>query len=70
MSGIFKSGQEKKNCCICQGRVREVYFEEGKIGILKKKGKKSGIIEISIYTLSDLDVLSNLIGSHYSPPTE
>ena len=34
------------------------------------------IIGISIYTLSDLGVLSNLIGSlslaneHYSPPTE
>ena len=36
----------------------------------------SGISLISIYTLSDLGVLSNLIGSlslaneHYSPPTE
>ena len=35
-----------------------------------------GIFNISIYTLSDLGVLSNLIGSlslaneHYSPPTE
>ena len=35
-----------------------------------------GISEFSIYTLSDLGVLSNLIGSlslaneHYSPPTE
>jgi len=35
-----------------------------------------GISDISIYTLSDLGVLSNLIGSlslaneHYSPPTE
>ena len=38
--------------------------------------KNWGISEISIYTLSDLGVLSNLIGSlslaneHYSPPTE
>ena len=37
---------------------------------------KKGIYNISIYTLSDLGVLSNLIGSlslaneHYSPPTE
>ena len=35
-----------------------------------------GIMTFSIYTLSDLGVLSNLIGSlslaneHYSPPTE
>ena len=35
-----------------------------------------GISSISIYTVSDLGVLSNLIGSlslaneHYSPPTE
>ena len=38
--------------------------------------KIGGYITISIYTLSDLGVLSNLIGSlslaneHYSPPTE
>ena len=38
--------------------------------------KQLTIIALSIYTLSDLGVLSNLIGSlslaneHYSPPTE
>ena len=39
-------------------------------------GLENSILYISIYTLSDLGVLSNLIGSlslaneHYSPPTE
>ena len=42
---------------------------------LESRGRIS-IKKISIYTLSDLGVLSNLIGSlslaneHYSPPTE
>ena len=37
---------------------------------------RTAIIAVSIYTLSDLGVLTNLIGSlslaneHYSPPTE
>ena len=41
-----------------------------------KPNTRRGIINISIYTLSDFGVLSNLIGSlslaneHYSPPTE
>jgi len=49
------------------------------VGCQPMEGKKKlhrMIINISIYTLSDLGVLSNLIGSlslaneHYSPPTE
>ena len=44
--------------------------------IRKELEIQSVIIDVSIYTLSDLGVLSNLIGSlslaneHYSPPTE
>jgi len=44
-------------------------FTEALLGVF-------GIRDISIYSLSDLGVLSNLIGSlslaneHYSPPTE
>ena len=48
----------------------------GRVNVHNVAQRSSQLMRISIYTLSDLGVLSNLIGSlslaneHYSPPTE
>ena len=56
-----------------------VFNVDGYVYSWQKVGKVATVCKIknvSIYTLSDLGVLSNLIGSlslaneHYSPPTE